>query len=131
MANVISAANINADDVREIMDTDLSDARINAFINLAYRMIQRIDGELGDCGGDDTFDAIHVLVTCHLITSNEQVVATEKIGDTSVTYHAAAKGTGLNATFYGQQAIDMDCSGMLSSANKPKVSLEAVTYSDF
>lgn len=137
MANLISAIDKTADDVREIMggDTNLTDGQIQAMMNSAYYLISPLSGELGDCGGDAAFDTILLYVAAHLITLPEQQVKSEKIGgEASVSYWGQA-GMGLNGSKYGQMALAMDCSGKLASLGLKEASFsvwdhDTIDYDD-
>ncbi len=121
---------LNADAVREIIDTSLTDARINAFLNMAWFISRPVSGLLGDCGGSAAECEIIKLLAAHLITIIERQVKSESIaGEWSVTY-LGTEGLGLDASLYGQQAVVMDCSGALAEAGLKGASLKVFGYED-
>jgi hypothetical protein len=65
------------------------------------------------------------------VTLRERMVKSEDIaGEWRVTY-LGDSGTGLNSSLYGQQALQIDCSGKLTNITKPVASLDAYTYYDW
>lgn len=121
---------LNADAVREIIDTDLTDAQINAMLNAAYYISRPISGLLTSCGGGDAECSIILWLAAHFVTIRERMVKSESIaGEWSVSY-MGTDGLGLNASLYGQQALAMDCSGELAKAGLKGVSLQVFGYED-
>jgi len=119
--------NLDAEDVTEIVDTDLTTAQINAFLNMAYYRARTISGDLSDCGGAGAEEAIIKLLAAHFVKVHEGDVKSEWVGrEWQVDYRGLEDGEGLRATLYGQQAIAMDCSGKLASAGLKKAGLYVV-----
>lgn len=129
MATVNPSAVVDADDVKEIIDTDLSDAAINNFINMAYVRTIQLDGELGNCGGDAALLEIQKLLAVHFLTMYERQPKSEKVGEVSVTF-MGQDGEGLKASLYGQQALALDCSGILARAGLKKATFQVWSYDD-
>jgi len=116
--------------VKEIIDTDLTDARINSFINMAYFATIRLIDELDECGGGDALCEIQLLLAAHFITVYQRQPKSESIGgEYSVTY-LGADGEGFKASIYGQQAIDLDCSGELSKVGLKRADMRIIGYED-
>ena len=127
---IASCPTLNADAVKEIIDTDLTDARINNFINMAYHITRLLTGELDDCGGGDAQCDIMKLVAAHFMTAYERQTKSESVGgEWSVTY-LGKDGIGLEASLYGQQALAMDCSGFLKRAGMKRAFMQVVSYED-
>jgi len=125
-ANV--CASVDADAVKEIIDTDLSDSRINAFINFAYFATVPLAGLLDDCGGADALCEIQLLLAAHFLTIYERQTKSESVGgEWSVTY-LGQDGMGLKASLYGQQALALDCSGVLAKAGLMRAVFQVVDY---
>lgn len=119
--------NLDAADVTEVVDTDLTDAQVNAFLNMAYYRTRPLSGELDNCGGASAEEQIIVLLAAHFCKVYEGDVADEWVGrEWRVKYRGKTDGEGLRATIYGQQAIAMDCSGMLAAAGLKKASIYVV-----
>ena len=121
-----SFPNLDADAVSEIVDTDLTDAQINAFLNMAYYRTRPLSGQLSDCGGSGAEEGIIKLLAAHFVKVNEGDVKSEWVGREWKVEYRGEGGMGLNATIYGQQAIAMDCSGKLASAGLKKAGIYVV-----
>lgn len=119
---------VSADVIKEIIDTDLTDAQVNHMINLAYYAALPLTGKLGGCGGGDAQCEIIVVLAAHFITMRERQAKSESIaGEWSITY-LGKEGLGLEASLYGQQAIAMDCSGTLAKAGLKGVLFKVADY---
>ena len=119
---------LDADAVKEIIDTDLTDPRIHNFINMAYFVTIPLSGNLGECGGGDALCEVMLLLAAHFLTVYERQVKSTSIGgEYSVTYLGIV-GEGLRASLYGQQAIAMDCSGWLAKRGLKRATFQTVDY---
>jgi len=122
---------LDADSVREIISTDLTDAQINHAINTAYNITRLISSKLGSCGGSSMECTIIELLAAHFVTLREGSPKSESIGgEYSVTYRGQ-DGLGLNSSLYGQNALMIDCSGKLAKLGLKKATLKSVGYYDF
>ena len=121
---------IDADDVREIIDTDLSDARLHNFINMAYFRTLPLSGKLDDCGGGDMLCQIQLLLAAHFLTMFERQTKSEKVDSEWAVTYLGVDGEGLKASLYGQQAIALDCSGILAKAGMKRATIEVKGYID-
>lgn len=92
-------------------DTDLSDPKLQQFIDTARRAYeQRIDGEHVE---PDVKDDVVGRLAAHLIASGpERQVDSGGEGGGSVTF-AGDTGMGLKATTHGQMAVLLDPTGQL------------------
>jgi hypothetical protein len=127
---ITACPTLNADAVKEIIDTDLTDPRINAFINMAYHITRPLTNQLDDCGGGDAQCDIMKLLAAHFMTMYERQTKSESVGgEWSVTY-LGKEGMGLEASLYGQQALAMDCSGFLKRAGMKRTFMQVVSYED-
>ena len=118
MASLISTARVNAEDVKEIFDTLMTDPQINAFINMASRLVtNQIQGQeiLGSSStiSNATLKDIELLLSAHFCSLNDPRAETE---DWAGEYRFKVQGKTdmmLDATFYGQQAKLLDTTGTL------------------
>lgn len=100
--------------VKEILDTDLTDDVVEAFILGASHTIDRV------FSGNTTLSAEHLAeierwLTAHLIAATrEQQIAKAGVGGASVTYQGVT-GKGLESTMYGQQVLALDTTGLMRS----------------
>lgn len=125
-ANV--CASVTPDAVKEIINSDLTDARINAFINLAYYATIPLADKLDDCGSADALCEIQLWLAAHFLTVYERQTKSESVGgEWSVTY-LGQDGMGLEASLYGQQALALDCSGTLAKAGLKRAVMQVVDY---
>jgi len=123
-------ADLNADAVKEIIETDLTDAQINAFLNTAYYITRPLSGNLGACGGATAECNIIMWLAAHFITIRERQTSSESVaGEWSVKY-LGEDGLGLDASLYGQQALVLDCSGMLARVGLKRPFFEVISYED-
>lgn len=122
MATLLATARVDADDVKEIIDTNLTDDQINAFINGANLLVQAklLDKNLGD----DLLTEIEKWLAAHFLSTRDQRVEREKVGgEWEATYQGKTE-MGLDATTYGQQAKALDWSGTLATLGLKSISLE-------
>ena len=121
-------ASVDADAVKEIIDTDLDDERINAFINMAYFATIPLTNKLDDCGGAGALCQIQLWLAAHLLTVFERQLKSKSVGgEWSVTF-LGKDGLGLEASLYGQQALALDCSGELAGYGLQRASFQVIDY---
>lgn len=125
---VALCADLDSNTLKEIIDTSLSDARLNNFLNMAWYTSIPLSGKLNNCGGDGALCEIILLLAAHFLTTYERQVKSEGIaGEWSVSF-LGRDGLGLDASLYGQQAKVLDCSGTLASAGLKSVLIHVVDY---
>ncbi len=113
---------ISPDDVKKILDTALTDAEINAYINSAEVLVNSLLTDTADALKQE----IILWLTAHMIASTrEQQISEAGAGPARVKYQGQT-GLGLDSTQYGQQAKILDTSGALSSLGRPRAELFAV-----
>ena len=127
MAAVLDSASIDANDVREIYDTDLTDGRLANFINMAVVTVARLT-TLTDA---DTIKLLELMLSAHFAAVYDGTVKQQSIGggEWSVTF-AMAVGTGLDASPYGQQAQILDPTGKLAKIQKPRAKFQVTSEYD-
>ena len=123
-------ARVKPIEVKQIIDTDLSNPNIDAFILSANITVTAI------LGSDTVVTAaqlkeIERWLTAHLIASSkERQAQAEKVDDASITY-SGKTGDGLKSTSFGQQVLMLDTTGKIAaSAGKKRASITAVTSFD-
>lgn len=127
MATLVSDARVDVDDVKDIIDTELTDAQINAFINAANAIV---DNQLADTGQPAaTLALIEMWLAAHLLATRDQRVARETVADADYEYQGKT-GMGLEATFYGQQALILDTSGRLEKGAAKRATFRVWSESD-
>ena len=128
MATLNANACTDADEIREIIETDLTTAQINAFINTAYVTTLALVGELDACGGSTMLCEIQKLLAAHFITLRQRQTKSESIGGEWSVSFTTPEGLGLDASLYGQQAKALDCSGTLAKMGLKKATFQVVNY---
>lgn len=98
----------------DIIDTDLEEGQINAFINTANNLVT---AKLGSSGLDAAIlHDIELWLSAHFLCMRDMRARSESIaGEYSVTYQGETK-MGFEATLYGQQALALDYTGTLATA---------------
>jgi len=117
-------ARVTAEEVKAIIDTSLTDAQVEAYIDIASEIVTNNV----TCGlSDEVLTEIERWLTAHLIAmTRSRTTKSEKVGEASVTY-AGVFGTGLNATPYGQTVQMLDTCGALANLGKKAISITAIT----
>jgi len=123
-------ARVTAEEVKQIIDTDLADAIVDAYILGANHTVTEVLGDDTDLS-DGHKKEIERWLTAHLIAATrEQQIQKAGASGANVTYQGMT-GKGLEATLYGQQVLAMDTTGKMAAAmSKQKVSLTAITSFD-
>ncbi len=114
MATLNSDARVNAYEVKEIIDTDLSDIQINNFINAAHLLVVQID--LAGVGlAELLLKEIERWLAAHFLAIRDQRVQKESVGGEWSAEYQGKTDMGLKSTTYGQQALALDTSGKLAA----------------
>lgn len=106
-------ARTNVADVKNIIETALTDPIIEAYVNSANVFVT---GTLDGKGlSDAVMEEIEKWIAAHMIASTrERMGKEEEAGGARIEY-LGKYGEGLSSTPYGQMAIQLDTSGTLSS----------------
>ena len=113
---------VDPEDVKTIIDTNLTDDQITACIYTANRLTNaRLLDAPVDIAKDVLFE-IEKYLAAHFITLREPQAASEDIGsgDYRVTYQGKT-GSGLSSSMYGQTAQALDPSGRLAQVSQTRV----------
>lgn len=116
------ANRVTADELREIFDTTLTDDTLDTFIGIANRIVTSYLGAttvLTDAEKKDVelFLSAHLASTMRDPQAQSENVGGAGGGGVSITYHGKS-GMGLSASFYGQQVILLDRTGILALQKK-------------
>lgn len=110
----MTAPRVTAVDVKTIVETDLTDLQIGAFIVTANRVVE--DQLVGSALGAETLKEIEQYLAAHFLSARDPQAQTEKIGgEYQVTYQGQT-GMALASTHYGQTAMSLDTTGALAAA---------------
>jgi hypothetical protein len=120
-------ARVVAHEVKDIIDTDLSDRIVQVFIDAANLTVTELLGSNTDLS-DDAKKEVERWLTAHLLASTrERQAESEKIDVASIVYQGKT-GKGLESTLYGQQAKLLDTTGILAqNLGKASIFTHAVT----
>lgn len=115
-------ARVTATEVKTATGITLSDAIVGAQIDIANRMIAQYDIDDAPCHTEASLKDLETYLAAHIAALVERQTTQEKIGDASESY-GGKFGLRLDFTQYGQMAKMLDCSGILESLGKKRVSL--------
>jgi len=119
-------ARTTAEEVKQIIDTDLSNSIITAFIEDASALVDELFEDETEIG-TSLLARIEKWIAAHFVAIRDPRIKTEKIGDASVTYRGSVgAGKGLEFTPYGQQALLLDPTGRLKSIGTKRATFKAV-----
>nr|NIS26427.1 hypothetical protein [candidate division KSB1 bacterium] len=105
------ATRTNAVDVKNIIDTDLSDVIVEEFVGDANLIVTDIVGSDTNLS-DAQKESIEKWLTAHLLAATrDQQPQAEGAGDARITYQGKTSGLGLEGTMYGQQVLLIDTTG--------------------
>jgi len=123
-------ARVTGAEVKEIIDTTLTEAQCDAFIQWANIIV---NNRLANSGlSSTTKKEIERWLAAHAICMRDPRIVNQKIGDASETYEFP-KTQGnlmLERTAYGQQALMLDESGSLTNLGKRKTKIQTIYESD-
>lgn len=118
-----------ATEVKQIIDTDLSDTIVEAYISAAnYTVTEVLGSDTTLADGHKT--EIERWLTAHLIAATrEQQAIEEGAGGAKIKYQGVT-GKGLEGTMYGQQVLAMDATGKMRKLSGRAASVTAITSFD-
>lgn len=118
MANRAVAA-----DVKSILNTELTDTEIDAYITTANLVVT---AQLGNTTVSATLlTQIEMYLAGHLITTTRERKAEQVSGEGGVRFEGKT-GMRLEATHYGQTAMTLDSTGRLSNLNNGPLPVAAL-----
>lgn len=120
-------ARTTATEVKQIIDTSLLDAVVDAYIIAANALVTEVLGS--DTSISDTLkEEIERWLTAHLISATRERQATmEGAGGAKIIYEGKT-GMGLEATMYGQTVLALDATGKMRAQTTGKsASIAAIT----
>ena len=98
-----------------IVDTDLTESQIQAFIETANLMVTNVLGS--SVLSDDTLRLIETYLAAHYITLRDPRTQSEAADGIKMTYEGKT-GEGLDSSHYGQTAQELDTTGQLKAIGK-------------
>jgi hypothetical protein len=120
-------ARVTDSEVLAIVDTQKTD--LSPFIAVATALVDQLDDA---CLDEPMKKEIERWLAAHFVTISDGVVQRDKIGDAEVWYNVANLGQGLKHTRFGQQAILLDCSGLLARMGvRGAAKIETIVIEDY
>jgi len=117
-------ARVTAAEVKEILDTTLTDARVDAFIIAASAAVDEMLGN-SNLGATLLKEIERWLAAHYIVATIERQATHEKAGPVEQRF-ADVFGQYLLSTTYGQTAAQLDTTGTLSNAGKKVPNLKAI-----
>ena len=120
-----------ATEVKEIIETELTDPTVEAYIISANLLVTAVLGS-DTILSEDHKTEIERWLTAHLISATrERQAASEEAGGAKIKYEGSTS-EGLKATMYGQQVLALDITGKMAAYTGARrmASLTAVTSFD-
>lgn len=111
-------ARVSAAEVKLIIETDLPDATVDAFIDSATKLVDQylLDAT---CHDDDSLEQVELWLSAHLLSIRDKALSSEKLGDAQDTQRApGVLLKALDSSYWGQMALAFDCSGTLADIGK-------------
>lgn len=113
-------------EVKAIIETELADGDITAYIGTANTLVNSVLGT----GMTDLLTEIEKWLAAHLIASTrERMGQVEKAGTASIEY-VGTTGEGLKSTPYGQMVLTLDTTGAMSSLYGKSAKMTAIKSFD-
>ncbi len=111
----MASAQVEPEDVRDILNTGLNDVQLEAFIAAARLMVDRHLAPAG-YNTNELFE-LERWLAAHFAVARERPLKSESVSGASDTYDTVT-GLGLDGSYYGQQVKIMDSRGILLGLNK-------------
>lgn len=118
------ATRIDPDGVKEIIDTDLTDPRIQAFIDGANQIVTKVLGSEGLT--EALLKEIERWLSAHYIAATFERQAIHEVAGPAEQKFSDVFKSGLDSTTYGQTAKSLDPTGGLSNLGMKTVSIIAI-----
>lgn len=110
------AVRVTATEVKEIIETDLTDAIVGAYITSANVFVNTVLGT----GTTDILKEIERWLAAHMIASSKERQAIKEEAGTAKVQYSGKYEMNLSSTSYGQMVMSLDTTGAMA-----KVGLKA------
>lgn len=117
-------ARVTASEVKDIIDTDLIDARVNAYINSANILVNEV--LVNEGLSDALLTEIERWLAAHYITCNERQAIQQVAGPAEQRF-SDVFGKHLLSSTFGQTAAQLDTTGKLAKLGQKTVTLKAIS----
>lgn len=120
---------VTGDEVKEIIETDLTAEQMAPFIEAAYAMIE--DNLTGQGYSAATLKVIERWLAAHFVAIRDPGTRSETTGKASAVFKVGYLGRGLEHTAYGQQVMAYESKGILASLGQKSATIETLEAVDF
>ena len=111
-------ARASAAEVKLIIETDLPDATVDAFIASATLLVDQYIEDT-TCHDSTSLKQVELWISAHLLSIRDNSRGSEKLGDAQESQRApGVLLKGLDSSYWGQTALAFDCSGILADIGK-------------
>ena len=119
------ANRVTGSEVKEIFQTTLTASEVEVFITPANQLVTE---KLAASGlSDDRLKEIERWLAAHLLAVRDPRKRRQQIGESNETYHVSTLGDyGLKTTYYGQQVLLLDTTGIMHGLGGKTVSIAVV-----
>jgi len=118
------AARVDGNQVKGIIDTELTAAQVIPFIDSANALV---DQHLSDQSlSESLLTQIELWLAAHFVAIRDPARSQEKLGDAQDAFALGTLGEGLKFTQWGQQALALDPTGILASAGKRRARMDVL-----
>ena len=107
------AVRVTATDVKAIIDTELTDLQVSAYITSANVMVNTALGT----GTTDILREIERWISAHMIASTKERQALKEEAGTAKIEYTGKYGEFLRSTSYGQMALALDTTNVLANTS--------------
>lgn len=115
-------------EVKQIIETDLVDQQIMAFITTANALV---NDQLAAKGlGAELLTEIEKYLSAHLLSLRDQRAQSEGFGDDYRVTYQGKTDLGLNGTQYGQTVMMLDPTGKLAARSMGKKVARLINYGE-
>lgn len=112
---------VTATEVKEILDTSLTDAAVSTWIDIASDQVDDIAAFNGDIS-TTRLGNIELMLSAHYATTQDPRHESASSSSRNVSYEGET-GMNLMASKYGQNAVQLDPTGLLRDSQKQKATL--------
>lgn len=121
------ANRVTVSEVKEIINTSLTDTQISAMITVANLLVTR---HVGTCANAAEKKEIERWLAAHFVAVRDPREEELEVDDVVAVFQRGTSGKGLESTDYGQNALAIDCSGGLKDAQRRPAKFTVISESD-
>jgi len=117
---------VTGEEVKQIINTALTEDEVDPFINVAHLMIEEHLAGVTSLS-DDLLMEIERWLAAHFVEIRTPSVRSKGVDGANTVYQIGYLGQGLNATRYGQMVLLLDSTGTLAAIGKRKAEFKAIS----